>query len=244
MKKIREMIKRCLLRMRQRYYLSKYPALLPGTMGWLIGTEIKYGGIVENVPRNRISPKDPRTKERLSFGGMSGGDRMLHHGYAHKYSKYLLPCVNRGTPVTLVEVGILRGTGVAIWCDLFRNGRILGLDIDLGHINGNMDNLKNLGAFKRNQPELYEFDSLLDNSEYLGTILKGDRIDICIDDSLHLSASILSTMKSFIPHLADKFVYFIEDNKNVHKKIRSIYPEFVVDNEGKLTVVSKNGFTY
>lgn len=46
-------------------------------------------------------------------------------------------------------------------------------------------------------------------------------------------------MKSVIPHLSDKFVYFIEDNKHIHKEIRSIYPALAVDNEGELTIVSR-----
>lgn len=239
--KINKIMRYALLQVRRRYYLSKYSMSSPGTIEWLVGTEIKYGGIKTHVPRNKVSPKDPRTKKQLSCGGMVGGDRMLHSGYAKKYSEYLLTYVKKGKPVTVAEFGILMGTGLAIWCDLFQNGRILGLDIDLGHINGNMDNLKNLGAFKRNQPELYEFDQFLDNTEYLGTILKGDRIDICIDDGFHSVESILSTMKSVLPYLSDNFVYFVEDNENVHKEIRSIYSALVVDNEGELTIVSKNG---
>jgi hypothetical protein len=239
--RINKIVKCALLEVRKRYYLSKYPMSSSGTVEWLIGTEIKYGGIETEVPRNKVSPKDPRTKEQLSHGGMVGGDRMLHHGYAKKYSEYLLPYVKKGKPVTVTEIGILKGTGIAIWCDLFQNGRIIGLDLDLEHMNSNMENLKNLGAFKRNQPEIYEFDQFLDNTEYLRTILKGDRIDICIDDGPHSVESILSAMKSVMPYLAHKFVYFIEDNKDVHKELKSIYPALIVDVEGRLTIVSKNG---
>lgn len=238
--KISKTVKRAFLLGKKIYYFSKYPISTPGTTAWLVYTEIKYGGIVTKVPRNKVSPKDPRTKEQLIQGGMVGGDRMLHHGYAKKYSEYLLPYVKKGGAVTVAEFGILKGTGLAIWCDLFQDGRILGFDIDLGHIYDNMDNLKNLGAFKIKQPELYEFDQFLDNIDYLGTILKGDRIDICIDDGFHSDESILITMKSVIPHLADKFVYFIEDNSDVHKEIRSIYPNLLVDNDGEITIVSRN----
>lgn len=104
-----------------------------------------------------------------------------------------------------------------------------------------MDNLKNLGAFKRNQPELYEFDSFLDNIEYLGMVLKGDKIDICMDDGMHSDESILSTMKSVLPYLADNFIYFVEDNPNVHKEIRSTYPDLAIDSQGELTIVSRSG---
>ncbi len=239
--KLHKIIDRILFPLRQQYYLPKYPTSSPGTIAWLIGTEIKYGGMVTKVPRNKISPKDPRTKKQLLHGGMVGGDRMLLHFYSKMYSEYLLPFVERGNPVTAAEFGILNGTGIAIWCDLFSNGRILGFDIDLGHINDNMDNLKSLGAFKNNIPEMYEYDQFLDNTEYLGSILKDDRIDICIDDGFHSVESILSTMNSVMPYLADKFVYFIEDNKYVHKELRSIYPDLVVDCRGQFTVVTRAG---
>lgn len=238
--KIGRLIRHALLPVRKRRHLSKYSTASPGTADWLVGTEIKYGGIETNVPRYRVSPRDPRTKKQLSLGGMTGGDRMLHHAYAEKYSEYLLPYVKTGKSVTVVEIGILKGTGIAIWCDLFQNGRILGLDIDLGHINSNMDNLINLGAFRRNQPELHEFDQYLDNTEYLGTILRGDRIDICIDDGIHSIERNLCTMKSVMPHLADKFVYFIEDTEDAHLEIGSVYPALMVDNVDELTIVSKN----
>lgn len=231
-----------LIPLMEKYYLRKFSMTSPGTKEWLIGTEIKYGGLVTQVSRNKVSPKDPRTMEELRKGGMIGGDRMLHHGYADKYSKYLLPYIEGNRSVTVAEFGILKGTGIAMWCDLFTGGRVLGLDIDLGHIKENMDNLKRLGAFKNNQPELYEFDQFEDNIGYLGTILKGDRIDICIDDGFHSNESILNTMKSVMPYLAEEALYFIEDNKDVHKAIRSLYPELLVDSKGELTIVSKPKF--
>ena len=227
--------------LREKYYLKVYAKAPRGSREWLIGAEIKYGGRTVNVPRNKVSPKDPRTEEQLRSGGMKGGDRMLYHGYASKYSEYLVPYVEKDRTVILCEFGILKGTGLAIWCDLFKNVRVLGLDIDLGHIKNNMDNLELLGAFKSNQPELHEFDQLEDNVEYLRTILKGDKIDVCIDDGLHSIESILRTMKSVMPHLADEAVYFIEDNKAVHKEIERHYPDLLVDHEGELTVVSKYG---
>ena len=239
--KLHKIADRILFPFRQQYYSPKYPASSPGTIAWLIGTEIKYGGMVNKVPRNKISPKDPRTKKQLLHGGMVGGDRMLLNFYSKMYSEYLLPFVNRGNPVTVAEFGILKGTGLAIWCDLFFNGRILGFDIDLEHITDNMDNLKGLGAFKKNQPEIYEYDQFLDNAEFLGSILKDDKIDICIDDGFHSIESILTTMKSVMPHLAEKFVYFIEDNKYVHKEIKSTFPDLVIDNKGQFTVVTRNG---
>lgn len=210
----------------------------PGTVSWLIGREIKYGGIEFNVPRNKVSIQDPRTKAQIAQGGMVGGDRMLYHGYAKKYSQYILPYVEKSDSVTLVEYGILKGTGIAVWCDLFPEGRILGFDIDLGHIINNMDRLKSLGAFKEREPELYEFDQFLDNTFYLMNVLEGATLDICIDDGFHSSESIITTMKSTLPFLSHQFVYFIEDNRHVHREIRTLFPQFYVESAGELTIVS------
>ncbi|KAA3613093.1 MAG: hypothetical protein D8M58_12350 [Calditrichaeota bacterium] len=133
----------------------------------------------------------------------------------------------------------MKGTGLAIWSELFTNIRILGLDIDLGHINNNMDNLKKLGAFEKNDIELHEFDQFEENIEKLKTVLNDDKVDIFIDDGFHSNETILNTLKSALPHLAEKFVYFIEDNKNVYKEIERLYPELKMDVKGQLTVLSR-----
>jgi hypothetical protein len=222
------------------WYLRRYRSSIPGSAPWLIGAEMQFGGVVTDVPRNKVSPRDPRTEAQLKSRGMSGGDRMLHHGYAEAYSRHLRPYVANRRRITLAEFGILQGGGLAIWCDLFRTGRILGLDIDLGHINRNMGALRERGAFRHNAPELYEYDQFLDNERYIGEILGSDKIDVCIDDGFHSVESILTTMKSVYPHLAERFVYFIEDNDAVHRDIRNAFPELTVETCGEMTVVSGN----
>ncbi len=197
-----------------------------------------YGGIITNVPRNKVSQFDPRTPEELKIGGMVGGDRMSHHEYAKKYAEYLFPIKEQGDPEILAEVGILTGVGLAIWCDIFPKTKIIGLDIDLDHMKNNMENLLNRGAFRLNKPELYEFDQLTNNIDYLESILKNKKISICIDDGLHSDESILKTLSSFLPHLTNDFTYFIEDNSEVYKKIVTSYPNLKVKNYGELTIVN------
>jgi len=225
--------------MRDVYFRISYSLSRPGSAKWLVAAEVKYGGIQKNVPRNKVSSHDPRTKEEISRGGMIGGDRMMHHGYADQYSRYLTPFLDREDPITFVEIGILRGTGLAIWCDLFSDSRIIGLDIDLGHIRRNWDSLVKCGAFRKTIPELHEFDQFADNERLLQNILTGSTIDICVDDGFHSNESILTTMRSVIPHLAEEFVYFVEDNDRVHSEIKKMYPGFEVDSVGELTVVSR-----
>ena len=81
-----------------------------------------------NVARRRVSPRDERTAEQLAFGGMTGGDRMLHHGYGPTYARYLRPFLG-GWNLTVAEFGILKGTGLAMWCDLFPDARVILRDV-------------------------------------------------------------------------------------------------------------------
>ena len=220
----------------------KYESHEPGSPEWLVLMEHKYGGKVENVKRNKVSIHDPRSQEQLSTGGMIGGDRMgaVDHNYASLYSKYLKPFLNHKTKLVLIEVGVLKGTGMAIWSDLFPKGRIIGLDIDLGHFMGNYNNLKKIGAFKNDNIELYEFDQFKSNRDYFSNLLKRDRVNIIIDDGNHLDDAILKTMNSVLPFLSDKFVYVIEDNESVYKQIKKQYKDLLVNNYKEITFIVNN----
>ena len=219
-----------------------FPKLSPE---YLIHREIIYGGIQRMVPRRIVSPHDPRTRNEIQSGGMQGGDRMLHNGYAKYYSKYLTTYLDEAKidsdqRLVIAEFGILRGNGLAIWCDLFPNARILGFDIDISHFRDNLENLENMGAFSENFPEIHSFDQYENNERYLGDILKGCTIDICIDDGCHADEAITTTMKSIVPHLSQKFVYFVEDNRKVHRKLKSLYPGLSVNSHARMTVVYEN----
>jgi len=233
---IQPLIKRCEQAVLQQYHLAISHFAHRGTAKWLIGSEIKYGGLVHNVRRNKVSPLDSRTPEQLAQGGMIGGDRMLHHGYAKLYAKYLQEFVGRSNLV-VVEIGILKGTGLATWCDLFPNARIIGLDIDLDNATGNMANLEMRGAFRHNKPELYEFDQFQDNTLLLGSLLHGQKVDICIDDGLHWKETILATLRSVIPHLADQWIYFIEDNSEISADLKHLFPQYFRASDGEMTVL-------
>lgn len=216
----------------------------PGSIRWVIEKESQFGGLVRGVERNKVSEFDPRTPDQLKRGGMQGGDRMSFslHGYAIAYASFLKPfldglCQSKKRSLTLMEVGILKGTGLALWCDLFPSARVLGLDIDLGHCKNNIDNLKGMGAFKNNKPELYHFDQLKGTVEDIRLILNGDDIDIFIDDGLHSKESILTTLRAIKPHLSKKFVVFIEDNANVEALLKEEMPEYRVIRQGEMTVI-------
>ncbi len=211
----------------------------PGTRSWLVERELRYGGYVTDLKRYQISDLDGRTLKRTD-PGMTGGDRMSprRHDYGRIYARYLRPFLESGAPVTLAEVGVLQGTGLAIWSDLFPNGRIIGLDIDLTHFESNLGQLSRLGAFEAQNHEVHLFDGFVDNSQYLAQVLQGDLADIVIDDASHANESILATFESFRPHLARKFAYFVEDNKDAHSELIRRYPQYRVNSFGEITVVT------
>lgn len=145
------------LQVRIRELPFHYKQVELGSADWLARTEIVYGGYVTDVARRKVSIHDGRSTEQLTFGGMTGGDRMFHHGYGMTYARYLALFVGQ-SGLTVAEFGILKGTGLAIWCDLFPNARVIGFDIDLSHFLDNRTSLERRGAFQKNAPEVYEFD--------------------------------------------------------------------------------------
>lgn len=213
--------------------------LAKGSMSWLIASELMYGGYHNDVPRRKVSIHDLRTADELRQGGMIGGDRMspFRNGYGRFYAKYLNDFVVAKSPVVFTEVGILKGTGLAIWSDLFPNGSIIGLDIDLSYTKNNLPLLEAKGAFANKNVELHEFDQYSCSPESVDSFLKGRKIDVCIDDGVHSDKAILNTFKAIYPHLSDRFVYFVEDNYTVHEKFGELRDVSVVESVGMFTVL-------
>merc|ERR1712110_1279342 len=57
------------------------------------------------------------------------------------------------------------------------------------------------------------------NPGLLRSVFGGNRLNIVIDDGYHVPEANVKTFKQIKPHLAERFVYFIED----------VYPEIVED---------------
>jgi len=204
--------------------------------------ELKYGGYVSNIKRREVSTKDPRSKGQIKSGGMSGGDRMnvFLHDYSSKYSEYLLPLRYSEKLIRILEVGILRGTGLAVWSEYFNKKEIYGFDYDLGNFEENKQKLVKLGAFKDGEPILKFFDQFSDNSEILRQTFGVKKLDVIIDDAFHSDESIFNTFNELQPYLAERFIYFIEDNRTAWKKLKENYPQYNFDyNDNQLTVVTR-----
>jgi alpha-mannosidase len=160
------------------------------------------------------------------------------HDYSYKYSEYLLPLRQSDDLIRILEIGILKGTGLAIWSEYFLNKKIYGFDYDLGNFEINKKFLIDKGAFKDGLPTLAFFDQFADNSLLLQNIFKNTKLDVVIDDAFHSDSSILNTFKELEPYLSKNFVYFIEDNSTVHLKLMKLYPNYDYCHENKLTVIT------
>lgn len=212
----------------------------PGSVEWLILSEAHYGGYQRAIARRRVSPLDPGGPTGGS-GRFEGGDRMspVRHGYAAKYAEHLAPfAADRERPYTVVEVGILRGMGLALWSDLFPRASVLGFDLDLSYFRENEAFLRSRGAFAAENLRLAEFDQYAADPRSMGELLGGRRIDVLIDDGCHQDQAILNTFDAARPHLAERFVYFIEDNRTVLPALQARHPGLCYDYRNQLTIVT------
>lgn len=212
-------------------WVRAFSDLSLGSEGWLIEREAFYGGRVEDLSVNTHQ----RRANKLAH---IGGDRMLHHGYGKHYSRHLARFLTCRESLSIVEIGILKGSGLAIWCEMFPSAAVFGLDIDLSYFHANVDFLKDRGGFRHSMPKLLEFDQFEDNRHLVRTRI-GTDINVCIDDGHHSHEAILSTFRSMRPNLARGFVYFIEDNDSVADVIQSHYSDLVVHRYGALTVLEE-----
>lgn len=140
----------------------------------------------------------------------AGGDRMNYHGYAEIYAKYLNPIVNKVEAPTVAETGILKCTGVAMWQDLFPKSKIFGFDFDAKRCTDNFPTLKDRG-FQDENVTITRMDQFQDNNALLKKVFGDNKVHVAIDDGYHDPKINGDTFMQMADHLADDFVYFIED---------------------------------
>ena len=210
------------------YYLTSKEKLEPAE--YLQFLEMKYSGPVFFSPNIH------------TFGSATGGDRMneFFHCYSDVYARYLEPIRKSNRKLIILEIGILNGTGLAIWDEYFVNKKIYGFDYDLRNFEQNKSKLLELGAFLKKLPTLKFYDQFADNSKTLEETFGSQKLDVVIDDAYHSDESIINTFDELQKYLSESFVYFIEDNRTAWKKLRTKYPQYNFDyNDNELTVVTK-----
>lgn len=157
------------------------------------------------------------------------------HGYASAYAEVLSPYL--GKSIRLAEIGILQGTGLAVWSSVFPDGELHGLDIDTSNFSQHVDRFRALGAFANNMPTIHTLDQFSPDPQIIRNL---GELDVVIDDGCHHSRAIMTTMRAFAKVGALPSVYIVEDNANVHIDIRKQFPEAELTrhgNQNNLTVV-------
>ena len=150
-----------------------------------------------------------------------GSDRMSgkYHDYSKCYAAWLNEWRQRVenspedfNPLLVAEIGILKGSGLAIWSDLFGcDAQIHGFDRYLQNTVDNMGFMKSRGAFAKDNLHLHKMEQMNDNSAMIQEIANGRRFAFVIDDGYHTLESIWKTFGSFKPSLHQNFLYIIED---------------------------------
>lgn len=165
-----------------------------------------------------------------------GGDKMasLRNGYARSYARLLASRLNRTQ--TLVELGVFQGVSLALWCDLFPEATIIGLDIDFARFDSHRTALVERGAFSSNAPLLTLFDAFVPDSSPLIDELSGRSIDVFVDDGPHHIEAIVATAKVVVPLMGPDSLYVVEDQSKALEPLREAFPALGFRMEGPLVV--------
>lgn len=205
----------------------------------LIALEHKYsaGQVTRGIKPWEPSPYDPKGSPLRIHDGHRMGPRKvgLEHNYAPVYAHYL----SDRRVGTLVEMGVLRGLGLAIWVDLFPQAHIIGLDWDWTAYQEHLPKLLQLGAFSQSLPRVYRFDELDPKADQMLHAITPGGIDVFIDDALHYDDAIIQAFVKFFPILNKGGVYFIEDNARVIYELRRKFPELRFNDYKEMTVIVK-----
>ncbi len=227
-------------------YLNKDNLDVVGSPTWLIEQEKKYGGLVQGLRRNNLSTREKENSFQLVHGH-TGGDRMDFapncHGYSilyfHSITSYLKNVSKKvdDSSLKIAEIGILNGSGLAIWSDWFKNSKVYGFDLDLETFRSNSQFLLKQGAFQRELPKVSEIDQYDVTSQEISDFLQGEKINIAIDDGAHTELSIINTFCAFKPNLAHDFLYFIEDNWNTSNFLQPLFSDVKIKQFGEMAIV-------
>lgn len=208
--------------------------------------EAKYAG--RTMAKRTVEAS--HEEDGMSYSWHVGSDRFNDrsgHNYGETYSKYLSLLAAKVSKPAIAEIGILLGSGIATWAELFPDSQIFGFDVDPSIFASNLDLLKGAG-YKGTNVHIETFDQTLDNTDRVAQLFR-DKFDVAalnlvMDDGCHTEMCARLTFKSFRAKLGDSFVYMIEDgaaHKDMLTELRSeaVTEDWKVDDHNGLTVVYK-----
>lgn len=190
----------------------------------LIALERKYAPEV-GKGQGVFSPLDRNGHAPWNLGGdKMAGDR---NGYAAAYAQLL----DGLDPWLVVELGVFQGASMAMWCDLFPDANVVGLDLDFGRYHANLYALRERGAFRENSPLLHEWDAYGNDVEFLRDM---GGIDLFIDDGPHTTDAISNVLRLVGPLMNAGGVYVVEDYPGGDVLLAEQFPAAKVLRAGRL----------
>ena len=130
-------------------------------------------------------------------------------------------------PRKLVELGVFTGVSMALWCDIYPEAEVIGLDVDLNRVA--WDDLERRGAWQLNTPKLFEWDAF--DPKPLEE-LKG--IDVFIDDGPHVTEAVEKVAEFLKPRMNPGGRFIVEDMDNGADILNRVFPDAEVKRHGKI----------
>ena len=134
----------------------------------------------------------------------------------------------RGTPLTLLEIGVHKGGSLDMWRDYFgADAQLIGLDIN-----------PDCGQFERERTHVRIGDQA--DVSFLNSVVEEfGPFDIVIDDGGHTPKQQIVSFETLYPHMSERAVYLVEDTHT------NLWPNFMGDNpnaQNFLTVSALKAF--
>lgn len=126
------------------------------------------------------------------------------HDYAPAYAEILRPFADR--PLSLLEVGIYKGSSLAAWSECLPTAKIFGVDYCMENCSPEMQ------GFLKSKPQITLIEGDINDQSTLATLRELGPFDVIIDDGSHLSGDVISTFNAlFFDCLAPGGIYVVED---------------------------------
>jgi 8-demethyl-8-alpha-L-rhamnosyltetracenomycin-C 2'-O-methyltransferase len=124
--------------------------------------------------------------------------------YSRIYERYFSALRER--PLTLLEIGVLRGESLKMWEEYFPNAEIYGVDIDISRA------VNNIIHSEHPRIKLTEFnqENIAHHRSLIHDIIKKP-LDIVIDDGSHKNAHQILSFREIFPYVSSGGIYVIED---------------------------------
>lgn len=191
------------------------------TSDLLVSLEAKFSPVVGAAPAVFSKHEKTRTDSMNAGGDKMGNDR---NGYASVYARLLTGL----TPRRIVELGVFQGVSMALWCHLFPDADVVGLDLDFDRFAEHRLVLEGRGAFTANRPRLLKFDAYGNRVPELGAI------DFFVDDGPHTEPAIRNVLRLFGPMMASRSVYVVEDFSDGDRLLEAQFPDAHIIRAGRL----------